>query len=435
MHPRARVPLASPVQRETSPATPAPSSWSREGFHGPPAQEPSENRSFRRDRFESLGLQVRERHGSITPAEQERSGVLQARMKDFWTLRQDAAARFGHHFAEASGNGFSAEDQGGRAPSSRVIQRRVEPFQGSNKIYYYSSYEQALHPYTYELYETSEEAEMADEKYKAIWESQQHQQIVEKKKPPKEEIEEEEKEESLLRSPSSYGYASSSSQSVQDDVSIRRGLIKGTYKPGTNEADLHVDPDSGEGLSLTAEDMLAVVQYLNVAMRERQEAHGPRGKISLHPQGAAVTKMVVELLGEALGSFFSKNLARAKKKYRGKITANKKANMLDPRILPEHFSYLDSLRGENKVSIAPEIFSQRPEYKPKSLEEFEQDMMATTKEGTARYEKYKNFLQDEEERAKGEGEATSTGASLNITLFADQLPAIIALLKDQLKKK
>ena len=427
MHPRARVPLASPIQRQTSPSTPAaPAAWSREGFHRPPAQEPPGAQAFRRDRFESFGLQVKERQGSITPVEQERLGVLQARMKDFWTLRQDAAARFGHHFVEAS--------------SSPVIQRQVETFRGSaDKIYYYSTYERAVKDGEQTLYETREEAQEADERYQAIWESGQHgqtqeRQIEKERTLPTEEMKEEERL-PLASHASSSGHASSSSQSASDDVPIRQGLIKGTYKPGTNEADLHVDPDSGEGLSLTAQDMLTVAENLEAAMRGRKKAGGPLGKISLHPQGAAVTKMVVELLGEALGGFFNKNVARAKKKYRGRIAADKQSNAMDPRILPEHFSYLDSLRGENKVSIVPEIFSQKKEYKPTSIEEFQQDMLVKTKEGNAKYEKYKNFLQDAGEREKARSQDTTTGVSLKITLLADQLPAIIALLKDQLKKK
>lgn len=47
--------------------------------------ESRESRAFAEDRFEITQLEIAEKHGSLTPAEQERLHVVQARMKDFQT--------------------------------------------------------------------------------------------------------------------------------------------------------------------------------------------------------------------------------------------------------------------------------------------------------------------------------------------------------------
>lgn len=55
----------------------------------PPTQEEIENQAFHQDKFEATGLQLKEKYGSITPFEQERLGMLQAKMDSFWTQRRE----------------------------------------------------------------------------------------------------------------------------------------------------------------------------------------------------------------------------------------------------------------------------------------------------------------------------------------------------------
>lgn len=56
-----------------------------------PTQEDIENEAFQQNKFEAFGLQLKEKHGTITPVEQERLGVLQAKMDSFWAQRMERA--------------------------------------------------------------------------------------------------------------------------------------------------------------------------------------------------------------------------------------------------------------------------------------------------------------------------------------------------------
>jgi uncharacterized protein YdcH (DUF465 family) len=68
----------------------------------PPTQEDTENNAFAQNKFEAVGLQIKQTKGTITPIEQERLGVLQAKMDDLLIQRQERASRFGHHLANIS---------------------------------------------------------------------------------------------------------------------------------------------------------------------------------------------------------------------------------------------------------------------------------------------------------------------------------------------
>jgi hypothetical protein len=59
-----------------------------------------ENEAFNQNKFEAFGLQLKEKSGTITPVEQERLGVLQAKMDDYWAQRLERAKRFGHDFSK-----------------------------------------------------------------------------------------------------------------------------------------------------------------------------------------------------------------------------------------------------------------------------------------------------------------------------------------------
>jgi Domain of unknown function (DUF4157) len=68
----------------------------------PPTQEEIENNTFAQKKFEAVGLQIKQTKGTITLIEQERLGVLQAKMDDLLIQRQERASRFGHHLANIS---------------------------------------------------------------------------------------------------------------------------------------------------------------------------------------------------------------------------------------------------------------------------------------------------------------------------------------------
>lgn len=55
----------------------------------PPTQEEIENEVFQQNKFEAFGLQLKEKHGTITPVEQEKLWMLQAKMDSFWAQRME----------------------------------------------------------------------------------------------------------------------------------------------------------------------------------------------------------------------------------------------------------------------------------------------------------------------------------------------------------
>jgi peptidoglycan hydrolase-like protein with peptidoglycan-binding domain len=57
----------------------------------PPTQEDIKNEAFQQNKFEAFGLQLKEKHSTITPVEQERLGLLQAKMDSFWAQRMERA--------------------------------------------------------------------------------------------------------------------------------------------------------------------------------------------------------------------------------------------------------------------------------------------------------------------------------------------------------
>jgi len=59
-------------------------------------QEKIENETFGQHKFEASGLQLKRERGTITPQEQEKLAVLQAKMDDFWVQRQEKASQFSY---------------------------------------------------------------------------------------------------------------------------------------------------------------------------------------------------------------------------------------------------------------------------------------------------------------------------------------------------
>ncbi len=68
-----------------------PDSYSDTEYQRLPTQEDKENQAFEQDQFEATGLQLKEKNGTITPVEQERLALLQARMASFWSQRMERA--------------------------------------------------------------------------------------------------------------------------------------------------------------------------------------------------------------------------------------------------------------------------------------------------------------------------------------------------------
>jgi hypothetical protein len=204
---------------------------------------------------------------------------------------------------------------------------------------------------------------------------------------------------------------------------IKQGLIHGTYKPSDNTADLHVS-DKGEGPGVSFKDMYNVAVHLYQRMKEVEYTSGIKGKLMLRPTGAAIVKIVVDLLSAALGSTFSFAISRTqryKRKTFGKSgSGGRGRNKIESDVLPEHFSALDSLYGENVVSIVPLIQTGNEAYKAQTPQEFYQNMLEKSPAGQRQLERYKKQVSDPKEMYS---------PGLMLTLSVDQLPAVIKTLE------
>ncbi|MEH2260179.1 hypothetical protein [Nostoc sp.] len=77
-----------PSQEKSSQFAPRPFTvQAQQDSRRPSTQEEIENEAFNQNKFEAFGLQLKEKHNTITPIEQERLGVLQAKMDNFWAQR------------------------------------------------------------------------------------------------------------------------------------------------------------------------------------------------------------------------------------------------------------------------------------------------------------------------------------------------------------
>ncbi len=207
-----------------------------------------------------------------------------------------------------------------------------------------------------------------------------------------------------------------------DNIPIRWGLVRGTYEKAPNKADLHVDA-KGDGPGLNPKDMCAALTEVYEYMVAREQQGGPLGVLEVHPTGAAIVKVVVEMLGEVFGSFYSKNKARAQKALRKKFGDNGggSSDKLMPGVLDEHFSSLDALQGTDALEIVPQVSATNVAYKS-TLADYDQNMLANTTLGKAKLAKYKGVLRDEDE---------PMGPGLKITIFSTRIPEIIRLLESR----
>jgi hypothetical protein len=203
------------------------------------------------------------------------------------------------------------------------------------------------------------------------------------------------------------------------NLDVRQGLIHGTYKWEDNSADLHVDK-KGDGQGFPASDMLVVAKQMLQKMTQRKRDGGPTGVFILHPTGAAIVKIMVQLLGEAMGDPEVTELAhkaiKSRKFWEKLDVFGKKREMsqdlLDPTVHLEHFEYLRSLAGVEGLEIMPILRGTKTE------KEFNQNILAATKEGVARLKAYKQAVEDQE-----------YGVSLNVNISAEKLPDVIRVLE------
>jgi len=90
----------SPKEKKSSLFAPRPfANQTQEDSDVPLTQEDIENAAYDQHKFEATGLEIKKEYGTITPAEQEHLGVLQAKMKDFWVHRRENPSGFNYNFA------------------------------------------------------------------------------------------------------------------------------------------------------------------------------------------------------------------------------------------------------------------------------------------------------------------------------------------------
>jgi|GEM_PF-5670825 len=92
-----------------------------------PTQQDFENKALEQDNLEAFGLQLKEKHGTIAPVEQQRLGVLQAK-RDEWAQKQLSASRFGHNLSNITvhpPDNQAIPVQSGSNPIQRACQPRT----------------------------------------------------------------------------------------------------------------------------------------------------------------------------------------------------------------------------------------------------------------------------------------------------------------------
>ncbi|ACC79832.1 DUF4157 domain-containing protein [Nostoc punctiforme] len=131
------------------------------------------------------------------------------------------------------------------------------------------------------------------------------------------------------------------------------GLVSVDWNAATNEAGAHVRP-AGQGEHLNKADMLAAVNDIYQALHTREQNGRIKGYVQVDPQGAAVVKSVVELLGAALGSTWGVLQAKGLTVWRKSFSSvNKnKSGVIAPEIVSEHIAWLKALESRG-VFILP----------------------------------------------------------------------------------
>jgi hypothetical protein len=218
-----------------------------------PTQEELENQAFQQNKFEATGLQLKEKYGTITHVEQERLGVLQAKVNDFWAQRLERASRFGHNLANvpvhAPGEQVSAPIQPqfatrlSRASVSPLLQAKLSIGQVNDKFEQEADRiaEQVLSmaPPTTPNIQQQTKAEQEEIQTKLLVEAitpiVQRQEVLEEDESIQAKCESCEEEEQVQRSPSGV-------PQVQTDLEDRLNASKGGGSPLPDEVRSFMEP-------------------------------------------------------------------------------------------------------------------------------------------------------------------------------------------------
>ncbi|NJK33311.1 MAG: hypothetical protein HC927_13420, partial [Deltaproteobacteria bacterium] len=218
---------------------------------------------------------------------------------------------------------------------------------------------------------------------------------------------------------------------------FRVGLVHGTYRIMDNSADMHVDRATQEHPHLTVAMIKEVLEDVYQAMAANYAQTESPGMLDWRPTGAAVVKMVVELLGSALGSGLGVIAAKGKqllRKNRRNRAQARDPDVLSSDIIPEHIGFLGAMQGKAGVSVKAALpadnrklaayLQEHPNateaeqrtYANEVAEQMEQNMLSSSDAGKARLAEYKQSLEAEQP------------ASLRIVLDHTHLPALIRAL-------
>jgi hypothetical protein len=205
------------------------------------------------------------------------------------------------------------------------------------------------------------------------------------------------------------------SDPIDESVGIpfKYGLIKGTYVPATNIADMHVE-HKGDGKAFSLVDVYKAFSFVFSKMETQKKKSGVEGKLIWNPQGAAVIKMVAELLGESLGDPELVEVARTQKALRKQFQQpdmERDENTMSTDIVPEHMQYLEATKGARGVTMQSVIPGKNTE------ESYESDMLEDSMKGRSRKNEYREALQSE------------IPVSLRITVGQTQLGMLLETLK------
>jgi hypothetical protein len=194
---------------------------------------------------------------------------------------------------------------------------------------------------------------------------------------------------------------------------FKYGLIKGTYVPASNTADMHVE-NKTEETAFSVKDVYFAFSFVYNNMVKQKKISGIEGRLTWNPQGAAVIKMVAELLGESLGNPELLKAARELKKLRKQGEEEdvvRDANVISADIIPEHLQYLAAARGAEGVEMKAVIPGNNTE------ENFDSDMLKDSTEGRSRVHDYREALE------------SKIPVSLRITINQTQLKMLLETMK------
>ncbi|MFA0964936.1 DUF4157 domain-containing protein [Roseivirga sp. BDSF3-8] len=196
-------------------------------------------------------------------------------------------------------------------------------------------------------------------------------------------------------------------------IPFKFGLVKGTYVPATNEADMHVEKKSDD-TAFSPVDAYRAFTFVYGKMEAQKKKSGREGKLSWNPQGAAVIKMVVELIGKSLGSeegVEAAKLLQQNRKLGPRPVQPRDENVISQDIIPEHMRFLSSARGAEGVDMQAVIPGKDTE------QNFDSNILADTQAGRERYGNYQDALLED------------LPVSLRITIGQTQLKSLIDTMK------